>query len=372
MGSQDHLPTRVAARLTAAAPLAVLLALALMATVSVHAVTHLRAVGRSAAGEPRDPPTAPVTLVFGGDVHFESWLRDRVLADPPGALDGMARLFADADLAVVNLETAVTERGAPAPKRHTFRAPAAALTALAAAGVDVVSIANNHGMDFGTDGLRDTVRNIAAARLGLIGGGMTEAAAYAPHRTEINGRRIVVLGATQVLDPFAIDDWNPGPDRPGLASAKHARAGLRRLLASVRRAAETSDTVVVMLHWGRERRVCPLPRQRRLAAQLAAAGADVIVGGHAHRLGPGGYLGDAVVHYGLGNLVFYSSDGPGTASGAFAVTIAPDDTTRSEWRPAVLRGGVATPLRGEERAAAVDTWQALRSCTRLAASPTAG
>lgn len=348
--------------------LALLAALALMAAVSLHTVVRQHAVEVLAAGA-RPPPSAPVTLAFGGDVHFESWLRDAVRDDPDGALAGMRDLFTAADLAVVNLETAVTDGGGPAPKQHTFRAPVEGLTALSAAGVDVVSIANNHGMDFGRDGLDDTLGAVGASGLALVGGGRSRAAAYRPYRVEINGRRIAVFGATQVLDTFAVDAWAPGRGRPGLASAKPAHAGLRRLLAAVRAAATTSDTVVVMLHWGRELDECPLARQRRLARQLRAAGADVIVGGHAHRLGPGGFLGDAVVDYGLGNLVFYARDGGGTDSGALTVTIAPDDTATIRWRPAVLRAGVATPLQGAGRASALAAWRGLRSCADLAATP---
>jgi poly-gamma-glutamate synthesis protein (capsule biosynthesis protein) len=353
--------------------LVILLALTLMTAVSVGIVTGWTSFARNGRGTTqRARPTAPVTLAFGGDVHFESWLRDRVVAAPEGALQRMAPLFADADLSVVNLETAIGERGTAAPKRHTFRGPREGLTALAAAGVDVVSVANNHGMDFGVEGLEDTLRAADQAGLHVIGGGMTDAAAYEPHRVRVNGRRISVFGATQVLDTFALDVWNPGPDRPGLASAKSTRGGTRRLLAAVRHAAATDDTVVVMVHWGRERRQCPLARQRRLAQQLATAGADVIVGGHAHRVGPGGFLGAAVVHYGLGNLVFYSSDGPGTESGVLAVTLAPDDATTIVWRPAALRGGVAGPLRGGQREAAADKWSALRSCTSLTAAADTG
>jgi poly-gamma-glutamate capsule biosynthesis protein CapA/YwtB (metallophosphatase superfamily) len=266
----------------------------------------------------------------------------------------------------------VTDRGVPAPKEHTFRSPTEGLRALAAAGVDVVSLANNHGMDFGPDGLTDTLQAADDAGLHAIGAGSDQAGAYRPFRTEINGRRIAVFGATQVLDGFALDAWNPGPERPGLASAKRARNGLARLRTAVRRAAVDNDTVVAMLHWGRERRECPLPRQRRLASELRAAGADIIVGGHAHRVGPGGFLGDAVVHYGLGNLVFYAADGRGTVSGALAVTVEPDDTTHITWRPAVLRGGVATALEGAERADALRAWEDLRSCTQMAARSGAG
>lgn len=360
-------------RTGAAVGAGVLLALALMAAVSLRTVTAgAVAAGDADARVERPAPTAPVTMVFGGDVHFESWLADAVLADPEGALTELSDLLADADLAVVNLETAVTDGGVAAPKQHTFRAPAEGLTALAAAGVDVVSLANNHGMDYGPEGLADTLGAIGGSGLHAVGGGATEREAYRPYRTEINGRRIAVFGATQVLDTFALDAWNPGPDRPGLASAKRSHRGLRRLLAAVRRAAADSDTVVAMLHWGRELEQCPLPRQRSLAEALRDAGADIIVGGHAHRVGPGGYLGDTVVHYGLGNLVFYASDGPATISGALAVTIDPDGTTSITWRPAVLRAGVATALDGAERSAAVEAWEALRSCTRLAARPGTG
>lgn len=323
------------------------------------------------AGSPqRPPPTAAVTLAFGGDVHFEKWLRDDVAAAPRHALDGVAALLGDADLAVVNLETAVTERGTPAPKRHTFRAPTEGLTALSAAGVDVVSIANNHGMDYGVDGLIDTLRATRDARVAVVGGGRSGREAYRPLVRDIHGRRIAVIGATQVLDGNVMASWTAGPDTPGLASAKTDHDGLPRLLAAVRTAAQAADTVVVMVHWGQEQQTCPLPSQRQLATALRQAGADVIVGGHAHRLVGGGYLGDAVVHYGLGKLVFYAQDGPATDSGVFTVTIAPDDTMRIAWRPATLRAGVATgPTDSDAGTAAIDAWNELRSCTDLTATP---
>lgn len=368
--------------------LAVVVAFALMGVVAANAVLARMPDAATSGPEPdtaeapaddttgqgtddaaRPRPTGPVTLAFGGDVHFESWLGDAVRADPDGALAAMAPLFADADLAVVNLETAVTDGGQQAPKRYAFRAPAESVTALKAAGVDVVSLANNHGMDFGVPGLEDTLGTLDTAGLPAVGAGMTSAAAYRPYRTTVNGRRIAIIGATQVLDSFAIDAWNPTRDRPGLASAKDENNGVDRLLAAVRRAGRANHTVVVMLHWGEELRQCPLERQQTLAAELRAAGADVIVGGHAHRLGPGGFMDDAVVHYGLGNLVFYVSEGPGTISGALHVTIAVDDTPRIAWRPAVLAGGIATPVTGGERDAAVAAWDDLRSCTRLAAAP---
>ncbi|HSK95231.1 MAG TPA: CapA family protein, partial [Euzebyales bacterium] len=278
-----------------------------------------------------------------------------------------AGLLGDADLAMVNLETAVTNRGTAAPKAYAFRGPEEGLVALRSAGVDVVSIANNHGMDFGRVGLADTLASAGAAGLGLVGGGRNAAEAYRPHVAEIHGRRVAVLSATQVLDDIATTAWIARPDRAGLASAKPEGNGLPRLLDAVRAAASTADTVVVMLHWGREPQQCPAADQRRLAAQVRAAGADVIVGGNAHRLAGGGYAGDTVVGYGLGNLVYPAGSGPATTSGVLTVTIAPDDRTSVAWRPAVLRDGVATAVEGADAQAATRAWKDLRECTDLRA-----
>jgi poly-gamma-glutamate synthesis protein (capsule biosynthesis protein) len=375
-------PDDSAGVLSPPATIVVVLALMVVVALSIRSVrADATGTGTGTAGtgpdpEPavahlqRPPPTAPVTLAFGGDVHFEKWLDQDVRDEPAGALRALEPLFADADLAVVNLETAVTERGTPAAKTHTFRGPREGLTALAAAGVDVVSIANNHGMDFGRQGLVDTLEAGASAGLAVVGGGRDESEAYRPHVVDVHGRRVAVIGATQVLDTSTITEWTAGPETPGLASAKPDADGLPRLTAAIREAARDADTVAVMMHWGEERRQCPPPHQEELAEQLRAAGADIIVGGHAHRLAAGGYLGDAVVHYGLGNLVFYATDGPATASGALAVTIAPDDTTTMAWRPATLRGGIATPITGAG-ADAIAGWDALRSCTGLLAQPQA-
>jgi poly-gamma-glutamate capsule biosynthesis protein CapA/YwtB (metallophosphatase superfamily) len=319
----------------------------------------------AASPTPSPGPSGPVTVAFGGDVHFESFLRDAVQSDPAGALAPVGDLFAQADIAMVNLETAVTEGGVPSPKQYNFRAPEAGLTALREAGVDIVSVANNHGMDYGEEGLRDTMAAARRADLALVGAGRTAKQAYRPHWVTVNGRRIAFFGATQVLDTFAIEAWTARSDRAGLASAKEDYDGLSQLLAAVERADGKGDTVVVMLHWGEEGASCPLPRQQELAAQLTDAGADIVVGGHAHRLQAGGFLGDAVVHYGLGNFVFYTSGGPGADSGVFAVTIAPDGSMHTKWKPAVLQGGVATGLSGDAARAGRASWSDLRSCTDL-------
>ncbi len=116
-----------------------------------------------------------VTFAFGGDVMFEEPIRSYLLERPVDIFAPIAPLLRRADLVVVNLETAVTERGEPAPnKQYHFRAPASAFRALRAGGIDVVTLANNHGMDYGEVGLRDTLKRAKAAGVPLIGAGLNQ------------------------------------------------------------------------------------------------------------------------------------------------------------------------------------------------------
>jgi poly-gamma-glutamate synthesis protein (capsule biosynthesis protein) len=302
-----------------------------------------------------------VTLAFGGDVHFEGVLESKLAAKATGVLDPIEPVFRRADLAVVNLETAVTAGGSPASKEFVFRAPAAAFAALHGGGVGVASMANNHGLDYGVEGLRDSLAAAKRYRFPVVGIGLDAAQAYRPFRRTINGQRIAVIGATQVLDDHLISAWTAGPSKPGLASAKD----VPRLVRAVRGARRTSDTVVVFLHWGIELEQCPSSAQRMLAKQLVAAGADVIVGGHAHRVQGAGRMGSALVGYGLGNFVWYGTSELSTQTGVLLVTVDGTRVLGYRWVPARIVDGVPRPLTGDARRSELASWRSLRGCTGL-------
>jgi len=320
---------------------------------------------RPTAGDPREPTGEPVTIAFGGDVHFEGAIGSRLAANPATTFGPIAGVLRRADLAVVNLETAITERGTPAPKDFTFRAPPAALTALKEAGVDVATMANNHGLDFGPVGLGDSLAAARSAKFPVVGVGRNAVEAYRAWQTTVKGQRIAVIGATQVLDSNLAAAWTATDDKPGMASAYQEA----RLLAAVKAARASADTVIVDLHWGRELANCPIDRQRALAPKLIAAGADVVVGSHAHVLLGGGYLRGAYVHYGLGNFVFYARGGVTAQSGVLLLTLRGRAVTNSRWVPAVISGGIPIPLQGASANRAVASWQSLRGCTGLNAKP---
>lgn len=303
----------------------------------------------------------PVVLAFGGDVHFEGELASKLAADADGVLDPIEPIFRQADLSVVNLETAVTNGGSPTAKAFVFRTPASAFAALRGGGIDVASMANNHGLDYGEAGLRESLVAAKRHRFPVIGIGLDAKQAYRPFRRTINGQRIAVIGATQVLDDELISAWTAGPGKPGLASAKD----VPRLLQEVRAARKTSDTVVVFLHWGIELQQCPSTDQRTLAKQLVAAGADVVVGGHAHRVQGAGRMGKALVGYGLGNFVWYGTSELSTQTGVLLVTIDGRRIISYRWMPARIVDGVPRPLTGSARRSELASWRSLRGCTGL-------
>jgi len=304
-----------------------------------------------------------VTLAFGGDVHFEGVVRSKLNASPTSVMAAIAPVFKSADLAMVNLETTVSYRGAPIPgKDYTFRAPPSAFRALKAGNVDLATVANNHGIDYGMTSFLDTLRYARQYHFPLVGGGRNAAQAYAPYRVTIKGQRIAILGASQVIDSNLISSWTAGADKPGLASAYDAS----RLTAAVRSARKVSDTVVVYLHFGTERLRCPTSAQYEITRKLIAAGADIVVGSHAHRLQGAGRRGQAFVAYGLGNFVWYSQNSiESITTGVLKVVVTGRRIDGYKWVPARIIGGSPTPLGGSARSAALASWRGLRGCTNL-------
>lgn len=259
----------------------------------------------------------PVTIALAGDVHFEKQLAP-VAADPQG-LASLAPYLGAADLTIVNLESAVTDGGGRrmAGKQFTFATPPSGLTTLSNAGVDVVSLANNHGVDFGAKGLEQTLAARAGSPVAMVGIGANAAEAFAPSVHTVDGMSIAVLAATQLRDHTTVY-FRAGEDKAGVASMEDPE----RLLAAVREAATTHDVVVVVPHWGVEKQTCPSAKQVAAARQLADAGADVVVGGHSHRVMGSGWLGDTYVGYGLGNFVWFrNTTFPGRSTGVLTIEV---------------------------------------------------
>jgi hypothetical protein len=333
-----------------------------------------RATPSTSPAPPARRPT-PVTIALAGDIHFEGPLAAR-LRDPATALAPASRALAAADVAIANLETSVGTGGRPEPgKRYTFSAGPTALTALAAAGVDVAGMANNHALDFGRGRLPSTLRAARRAAdgdpaLAVVGIGGDAEQAFAPALVDVDGTVVATVAASVAdADPTAdpTGQWAAGPGRPGTADAMDPR----RLLRAVRRADAVADVVVAHLHWGVQGETCPSPAQRRLATRLVGAGADVVSGSHAHEVQGDGRLGAGYVAYGLGNFAWYS---PGP-TGVLTLTVRPPRApagrarvTAARWWPATIGpDGVPRAATGSGATAATARRTELRSCAGLRA-----
>ncbi|MDQ2677616.1 MAG: CapA family protein [Actinomycetota bacterium] len=308
-----------------------------------------------------------VTLAFAGDASFEN-LGQAVVADPQGLLSAIAPVLSAADVAVVNLETAVGSGGERAAKQFAFQVPVQALDALRAAGTDVVTMANNHGMDYGSGGLADTLRIKAETGFPMIGIGADDTEAYAPFITEVRGQRIGVIAANDIFDSNLVAAWTAGPGHPGIASAEESHQD--QLAEQVRAVREQVDTLAVYLHYGTEKDTCPHGRQKELVELLVDAGADIVVGSHAHRLQGMGFKGDQFVAYGLSNFIFKAPSEPGRRSGVVTVTATGRRIDGYEWTPATIQNLVPVPLSGAAADAASAAMGDLQACAGLTPTPT--
>ncbi len=295
-------------------------------------------------------------------------MTEAVVADPGGLLGSIAPVLGAADVSVVNLEAALGTTGSPEPKSFAFQAPPQALDALRSAGVDAVTMANNHGMDFGEEGLAESLAIRDSSGFPILGIGADEDDAYAPWITDVRGQRIGVIAANDVFDSNLVARWTAGPGTAGIASAEEAHQ--ERLADEVRRTRALVDTLVVFLHYGTETQTCPNGRQQELAALMTAAGADIVVGSHAHRLQGMGYLGDQFVAYGLSNFIFQAPSAPGRRSGVLTVSATGRRIDGYRWDPAVLQGNLPVPLSGSAQEAERSAMDELRGCTGLSGTPT--
>ena len=167
---------------------------------------------------PRHSPLNPdwegdgkqVTFGFGGDVHFAGSVGNNLAQNPATALGTtIPQLFTGTQLRMVNLETAVTDGTCPEPqnKPYIFDAPASAITALKSAQITLVTEANDHGEDCGPQGLSQNLSVAAQAGYPIIGIGNNAAQAFTPYRVTIDGQRIAIIAATQVIADNLVPTW---------------------------------------------------------------------------------------------------------------------------------------------------------------------
>jgi poly-gamma-glutamate synthesis protein (capsule biosynthesis protein) len=236
-------------------------------------------------------------IALAGDTMLGRNVAERLAVVAPTALfsDELVAVAHEADLFVLNLECAISARGAPWPdpaKPFFFRAPPVAADVLRHLGVSCVSLANNHALDFGADALLDTFDHLADAGISWVGAGVDETAARAPTILEAAGLRVGVVAVTDHPAAYAA-----GGGRPGVAFAELRHGSPTWLLDSIR--GLDTDVVMVTPHWGPNMVAEPVRHVRTAATAFRAAGATLVAGHSAHVFHG---VADSVV-YDLGDFI---------------------------------------------------------------------
>ncbi len=236
----------------------------------------------------------PFRLSAVGDISFEG-----SEADSPSleCFEHIMTSFQQADLVVANMECVLTSIGRDGiPGKCTLRSSPEWVHVLRKAGVGLVSLANNHTMDFGSVGLFDTMEALRQAHVNFVGAGRNRDEACAPVFLDIAQRRIAFLARSAVIvsaPTYATENI------PGVAFLD-----VDQTVAAIRACRSRADLVVLMVHWGIEEYSYPSLAQRALAKQLIEAGADLILGHHPHVLQGVEQFGAGMVVYSLGNFAF--------------------------------------------------------------------
>jgi poly-gamma-glutamate synthesis protein (capsule biosynthesis protein) len=272
----------------------------------------------------------------------------RVRAKPDAnPLAGIAAHLGAADLALANLECALGTRGKAARKAYTFQGPPEMAGFMAAAGLDVMTLANNHCLDYGTDALADTLALLDTAGLAHIGAGMNEADAHRPALRAVRDIRLAFLGYVNIPTEkggFITASWRAGPEKPGVAWAEP-----ERIASDVGAARAQAELVIVMLHSGYEGSSVPNTTQRACAHAALDAGAAAVIGAHPHVLQGAVRSGNGMIAYSLGNTVFdglYKNDD----SAILQLTLTAHGVREWSWIPLALSNGFPQPAEGARAA----------------------
>ena len=286
-----------------------------------------------------------ISMTFAGDISLaDNWHVMQYLKTTENGISDCISPFLNekmraADINCINNEFCFSNRGTPlANKQYTFRGAPENVSVYGELGVDIVDLANNHAFDYGEDAFLDTMETLRGAGIAYMGGGKDLAEASAPVYYIVEGKMIAFVAATRaekfILTPEA------GASSPGVLRCYDPAA----FLEVIRQAKTKADFVIANLHWGTENSHALEDVQPETAYQYIDAGADLIIGAHAHCLQGIEYYRHVPIVYNLGNYWFSHYD---IDTGLLGVNLTEDDAVEMCFYPAVQRGCKTTYVGGE-------------------------
>lgn len=306
-----------------------------------------------------------ITITFAGDILLDAQYAvmsamlqnggDISTAIAPELIEEMQ----NADIMMLNNEFPYSDRGTPTEgKQFTFRAKPSYVSYLDDLGVDLVSLANNHAYDYGEAAFLDTLTTLEEAGITYVGAGRNLEEARRPVYYIIDNMKIAFVSATQI----------ERLDNPDTKGATDSTAGVFRcwngdnLVETVKEAKENSDFVIVYLHWGTENEVNIDWAQEKQAPEVAAAGADLIIGDHPHCLQRISVVQGVPVIYSLGNFWFNSKT---VDTGMVKVTLSRDGLQEFQFIPCLQSGSRTTLLQREEKMRVLDYMRSISGGVRI-------
>lgn len=238
---------------------------------------------------------AQITAV--GDISFMGGNADNPSLD---VFESVIPIFNESDLVIANLENPLVNAGCPVTGKCVLRGNTGWAVTMKNAGINVVSLANNHIMDHGVVGLDSTMNALEKANIAHVGAGPDIEHACRPLIKHLNGYRMAFLARTAVI----VDS----PSYAGASIPGVAFLDMNELLRKVIECRNMADIEIVLIHWGLENYEYPTPLQRNQAKALIEAGANLIIGHHPHVLQGYERFGKGLVAYSLGNFLFQEFD----------------------------------------------------------------
>lgn len=252
--------------------------------------------------------------------------------------------FQKDDITIGNLETSVTTRNTKwADKQFNFKSDPENLRAMKEAGIDIVSLANNHSLDYGRDGFLDTLNHLDKYEIKRVGGGKNKKEAIEGIIVEKNGIKVGILSFSRVVPDVK---WYATDKRAGIVGAYDVH--IKEVVNRIEEMKKEADILVLSIHWGVELSTSPRKQEIELARRLVDAGADIIMGHHPHVLqGIEVYKGRPIF-YSLGNFVFSTKNGLTSNTIIGQVQLIDKDIESIQIIPCKIVGGRPIPIEGSE------------------------
>lgn len=286
-------------------------------------------------------------LCFAGDVMMDSYIAEYIKengVDYPWS--SVSDVLKEADISVVNLETSVSTRGyTKKPAGYGFRSNPKTLEGLKNAGIDLVSIANNHVLDFGKEAFYDTLRYLDEYKIDYAGGGENKSKAEELKVLEKNGIKFGFISYTSIIPNST---WIASDNSPGIAGFKGDKDGYGHLVKNIKASKDKCDILIVILHWGVEYDKVPKKWQTDIAHALVDSGADVIYGHHPHVLQGIEIYKDRPILYSTGNFVFLKNDDECGKTGVFQMTFDKKGFKKGKFIPVSINYCRANILKNDD------------------------